>query len=43
VLKRDGSLAIYDGMGEKALEYTVDLFSLTEKDDKFFRFVKIKA
>ena len=41
VLKRDGSLAIYDGMGEKALDYTTDLFSLTGRDDKFFRFVKI--
>ncbi len=43
VLKGDGSLAIYDGMGEKTLEYTVDLFSLTEQDDKFFRFAKITA
>ena len=43
VLKRKGSLAIYDGMGEKALDYTSDLFRLKEKDDKFFRFDKICA
>ena len=41
VLKREGILAIYDGMGEKTLDYTTDLFSLTERDDKFFRFAKI--
>ena len=41
VLKSEGILAIYDGMGEKTLDYTTDLFSLTERDDKFFRFAKI--
>ena len=41
VLRNEGVLAIYDGMREKALGYTTDLFSLTERDDKFFRFAKI--
>ena len=41
VLKREGSLAIYDGMEEEILNYTTELFSLTERDDKFFRFAKI--
>lgn len=41
VLKKDGSLAVHDGMGEKALEFTADLFSVVDKDSKFFRFVKI--
>ena len=41
VLKREGVLAIHDGMGDKVLDYTTDLFSLTERDDKFFNFAKI--
>ncbi len=41
VLKREGFLAIHDGMGEKVLDYTTDLFSLTWGDNKFFRFTKI--
>lgn len=41
VLKRDGILALHDGMGEKALDYTTDLFSLVARDDKFLRFSKI--
>ncbi|MFC2070985.1 class I SAM-dependent methyltransferase [Chloroflexota bacterium] len=41
VLKRDGILAIHDGMGERSLEYTADLFSLVETDKKFLRFTKI--
>ena len=40
VLKRDGVLAIYDGMRERVLNYTAGLFSLAERDGKFFRFVK---
>ena len=42
VLKREGVLAIYDGMRERVLDYTTGLFSLTERDDKFFRFTKIR-
>ena len=41
VLKRDGILAIHDGMGDRSLDYTTDLFSLAEMDNKFFRFTKI--
>lgn len=41
VLKRDGFLAIHDGMGEKTLDYTAELFSLVGRDNKFFRFTKI--
>ncbi len=40
VLKNSGVLAIYDGMGERILDYTSGLFSLTRKDDKLHRFVK---
>jgi len=40
VLKKNGLLAIHDGMGEKALDYTMDLFSLTSNDRKFFVFKK---
>ncbi len=40
VLKREGFLAIYDGMGEKALDYTDTFFSLIDRDDKFLRFSK---
>lgn len=41
VLKKEGALAIYDGMGGETLDYTADLFSLSGRDDKFFRFTKI--
>ena len=41
VLKKEGALAIYDGMGERTLDFTVDLFSLSGRDNKFFRFAKI--
>ncbi len=41
VLKDGGYLAIYDGMGKKTLEYTRNLFSLTDYDEKLFRFAKI--
>lgn len=41
VLRREGVLAIYDGMGDRVLSYTTDLFSLTGRDGKFLRFAKI--
>ncbi|MEE8418683.1 MAG: class I SAM-dependent methyltransferase [Dehalococcoidales bacterium] len=41
VLKKEGALAIYDGMGEETLDYTQELFSLAGRDEKFFRFTKI--
>lgn len=41
VLRREGVLAIYDGMREKVLSYIPDLFSLTGRDNKFLRFAKI--
>lgn len=41
VLKREGVLAIYDGMRDRVLDYTSGLFSLTGRNDKFFRFAKI--
>lgn len=40
VLKREGALVIYDGMGDKTLEYTGNLFTLTRKDEKLFKFTK---
>ncbi|MFC1932568.1 class I SAM-dependent methyltransferase [Chloroflexota bacterium] len=42
VLRREGVLAIHDGMREEVLSYTSGLFSLAERDGKFLRFVKIK-
>jgi len=42
VLRREGVLAIHDGMKERVLNYTSDLFSLTSRDGKLFRFAKIK-
>ena len=42
VLKGEGVLAIYDGMKDRILDYTTGLFSLTERDGKFFSFTKIK-
>ena len=41
VLRWGGVLAIHDGMRDEVLNYTTDLFCLTERDDKFFRFTKI--
>jgi len=41
VLRKEGALAIYDGIRERVLSYTNGLFSLTGRDDKFFRFAKI--
>ena len=40
VLKREGVLAIYDGMRAKVLSYTHGLFSLTGRNGKFFKFAK---
>ena len=42
VLRRDGILAIHDGMREIILSYTGGLFSLSERDGKFFRFIKVR-
>ncbi len=42
VLRREGVLAIYDGMRERVLSYTTGLFSLAGRDDKFLRFTKIR-
>lgn len=42
ILNKNGVLAIYDGMRERILDYTEGLFSLIRKDDKFFRFAKIR-
>ncbi len=41
VLRREGALAIYDGMRERVLTYANGLFSLIERDGKFLRFTKI--
>ncbi|MFC1921336.1 class I SAM-dependent methyltransferase [Chloroflexota bacterium] len=41
VLNKDGILAIHDGMGDRSLEYTADIFTLVEKDKKFLRLKKI--
>ena len=41
VLRREGVLAIYDGMREKVVNYATGLFSLTERDGKLLRFAKI--
>jgi ubiquinone/menaquinone biosynthesis C-methylase UbiE len=40
VLKKDGVLAIYDGMRGRVLEYTDGLFSLESKAGKLYKFVK---
>jgi len=42
VLKREGTLAIYDGMRDRVLSYTTGLFSLNGRDGKLLRFTKIK-
>jgi len=41
VLRSDGVLAIHDSMRDEILSYTTNLFSLTERGDKFFKFSKI--
>lgn len=41
VLRGEGSLVIYDGMRDEMLGYTEGLFSLEERDGKFFRFFKV--
>jgi len=40
VLRRDGVLAIHDGMGERVLSYTDGLFSLAGRDGKLLKFTK---
>jgi ubiquinone/menaquinone biosynthesis C-methylase UbiE len=40
ILKKRGTLAIYDGMKERTLTYTDGLFKLTNKDGKLLKFVK---
>lgn len=40
VLRKDGVLAIYDGMKSKVLKYTDGLFSLTLESGKLYKFVK---
>ena len=42
VLRKEGTLAIYDGMRDMVLSYVTDLFSLDEKNDKLLKFVKIR-
>ena len=42
VLKREGILAMYDGMRDKALVYTEGLFSLAAKDNKLLKLVKVR-
>ena len=42
VLRRDGVLAIYDGMRGKVLSYTKGLFSLIGRDGKLLTFGKIR-
>ena len=42
VLKREGILAIYDGMRDRVLSYTTGLFSLTGRDGKLLRLAKIR-
>jgi len=43
VLKNGGTLAIYDGMRDKVLDYTEGLFSLADKDNKLFKLVKVEG
>ena len=40
VLKKNGVLAIYDGMKGKVLDYTEGLFSHTWSDKKLYKFIK---
>jgi len=41
ILKREGILAIYDGMKDRVLTYTNGLFSLNGKDGKLLKLVKV--
>ncbi|MFC1954377.1 class I SAM-dependent methyltransferase, partial [Chloroflexota bacterium] len=41
ILKKEGLLAIHDGMGDKALDFTNGLFNLSQADKKFLLFTKI--
>jgi len=40
VLKKDGVLAVYDGMKDKVLSHTEGLFALNRKEDKLLTFIK---
>ncbi len=40
VLKREGILAIYDGMRGEVLSYTDSLYSLDSREGKLFGFIK---
>jgi len=40
VLKNEGTLAIYDGMRDKVLEYTEGLFYLDVRGDRLLAFIK---
>ena len=42
VLKTGGTLAIYDGMRDKALAHTEGLFSLVAKDNKLLKLIKVR-
>ena len=42
LLRREGVLAIYDGMRDRILNYTTGLFTLTGRDGKLLRFAKIR-
>ena len=41
VLKGEGVLAIYDGMRDRVLSYTIGLFSLSARDGKLLKLAKI--
>lgn len=43
VLRKDGTLSIYDGMRDRVLGYTTSLFSLIDGDGKLLKFAKIKG
>ncbi|MFC2010732.1 class I SAM-dependent methyltransferase [Chloroflexota bacterium] len=43
VLRKEGTLAIHDGMKDRTLSYTADLFFLNGRDNKFLRFTKINS
>ncbi len=43
VLRREGVLAIYDGIRDRVLSYTTGLFSLIGRDGKLLRFAKIRS
>ena len=42
VVKREGLLAIHDGMRDEVFNYTNGLFCLTGRDDKLLTFAKIR-